>query len=97
MAKSGQKELIIGAFTLAAAATELAIVFGWESILYSLIICILSAASYYLYTMPTRHSRLLLFIKIAGNAVFNIFLFPLLVMSWTLLRYKKPVEKHEDK
>jgi hypothetical protein len=97
MGKPGQRELKIGACVLAGAGTAFGVLVGMEGILYALIICVLSIASYYLYTMPTRHSTFLWFIKVPANIIFNIHLLPLLVMSWTIRPYKRHIELHEER
>lgn len=97
MAKPGHRELIIGACVLAVAGTMLGIFAGMEGLLYALIVCVLSAASYYLYIMPTSQSALLRFVKFFANMFFNIHLIPLLVMSWTLRPYKRYIELHEER
>ena len=97
MKRPKQIELKIGAYALAGSGIALGIFVGVDGILYALIVCGLSALSYYLYTMPTRNSTLLWLTKVTSNMILNIFLFPLLVMSWTIGPYKKFIERYEER
>jgi hypothetical protein len=97
MKKPKQIELKIGAYALAGTGIALGIFVGVDGILFALIIWVLSIVSYYLYTMPAGNSTLLWLIKLTANIILNIFLLPLLVMSWTIQPYKKFIEKYEER
>lgn len=92
-----QIEAKIGAYALIILAIALGIFVGVEGFLFILVIGALSVLSYYLYVMPTRNSSLLKLIKVFANVFLNIFLFPLLVMSWTVRPYKKFIEEYEKR
>jgi hypothetical protein len=92
-----QRELKIGTYALVGSGIALGIFVGADGIVFALIVGVLSIVSYYVYTMPTRNSTLLWIIKLTANVILNIFLIPLLVMSWTMRPYRKFMEKREGR